>query len=268
MRGFAVLGEAYEKDVSERHPVLSRIWGLDKTIQPYIRDILVFNGIECGKIDIPLGFKRNKLKKACKIGTKKYGHVVSRCFDVNFNPFFYHSCLARAFDFYTVSLGCDLRLNEVVIADASSYEGRNMFRLLLPIARRIILVTNRKNELFEEVEYAMTYFGTSVALIEDPIKACKNADAVILASDCSEHQCIANLDRPMLFLKYMSIPITKYWFNDVDISFNKYKNLDVAFAQGYMEVTGKRILWLNAEKEGFAINNIKKGNNIVINRYQ
>ncbi|EYE87952.1 hypothetical protein Q428_10650 [Fervidicella metallireducens AeB] len=266
MRGFAVLGEAYEEDVSKKYPVLSRIWGLDKTIQPYVRDVLMFNGIQCGKIEIPSGFQRNKLKRACKIGTKRYGHVVSRRFDINFNPFFYHSCLARAFDFYTVSLGCDLRLHEVVIADASSYEGRNMFRLLLPIARRIILVTNRKKELIEEVEYAITYFGTSVALIEDPINACKNADAVILASECPEHQYIANLDRPMLFLKHTNTPITKYWFNEVDISFNKYKNLDVDFAQGYMEVSGKRILWLNAEKEGFAINNIKRGNNIVINR--
>jgi hypothetical protein len=169
-------------------------------------------------------------------------------------------------DFFTVSLGCDLRLNEVVIADAASYEGRNAFRLLLPIARRILLVTDRKKELMEEVDYGMMRFGTSVGVVEDAVKAAERADIVVIASDNQYHKYLAELNRPMLFFRYNTPPTTKLWFDDISVSYRGKGDMDSLYAQGYIDVINKKPFWESAEKEGFSIKSIKKRNMKILER--
>ena len=266
MRGFAILSRAYEENVKERYPFIGRIWGTNRLIMPYKNDEYEFDNILGGNISIPLGFENMKVKTAQKIGAKKYGHVVSRDFNIRYNPFFYHSGLIRALDFFTVSLGCDVRLNEVVIADAATYEGRNAFRLLLPIARRILLVTDRKKELIEEVDYAMMRYGTSVGVIEDAVKAAERADIVVIASDNKYHKYLAELNRPMLYFRYNTPPITKWWFDDISISYKGKGDMDSLYAQGYLDVLNREPLWNSAEKEGFSIKSIKKRNMKILER--
>lgn len=266
MKGFAVLNTADDKEIKDKHPVMGRIWGADKLILPYKEREYEFNRIKGARYNVPLGFQRSKLKRAYKVGVRDYGYVVSKDFNINYNPFFHHSCLVRALDFLTIRLGCDLRLNEVVIADAASYEGRNIFRLLLPVARRIILVTNNKEELVEEVNYAMMRYGTSVALIEDPVKASERADAVIMVSDRDEHKYISSLDRPMLFLRSKTTPTSRWWFNDIDISFSRDEEFETIYAQGYLDIYNKKTLWQVAEDEGFRIKNIKREGKKILER--
>lgn len=266
MKGFAVLNMALENDIKTRHPIISRIWGVDKLILPYREREYNFNRILGAKINVPSGLQRGKIKRACKIGERNYGYVVSKDFNINYNPFFHHSCLIRALDFLTVGLGCDLRLNEVVIADAASYEGRNAFRLLLPIARRIVLVTSKKEELRDEVNYAIMQYGTSVALVEDPVKASERADIVVMVSDDENHKYIANLDRPMLYFRSRTTPASRWWFNDVDISFNRNGELSTVYAQGYLDVSNKKTIWSLAERDGFEISSIRRDDTRIIQR--
>jgi hypothetical protein len=266
VKGFAILSRAYEEDVKERYPFIGRLWGTNRLIMPYKNDEYEFDNILGGNISVPPGFENMKIKTAQKACARKYGHVVSRDFNIRYNPFFYHSGLIRALDFLTVSLGCDVRLNEVVIADAATYEGRNAFRLLLPIARRILLVTDRKKELIEEVDYAMMRYGTSVAVIEDPVKAAERADIVVIASDNQYHKYLTELNRPMLFFRYATPPITKWWFNDISISYKGEGDMDSLYAQGYIDVINREPLWNSAEKEGFSIKSIKKRNMKILER--
>jgi hypothetical protein len=258
MNGFAVISKADEEDVRNRFPLSSKLWGVDKFLQPFKDRYIKFGEMECVDIKIPPGFEKGKVNRANNMGLRKYGCVVSRDYSINYNPFFYHSCLVRALDFFTVGLGCDLRLSEVVIADASTFEGKNIFRLLLPFARRIVLVTENKNDIIEEADYAMIRYGTSVAVIEDPVKAVERADAVVLSSQNIYHKCLLEKERPMLYIKFLQSPHTKWWFNDVDISYNKQEELETIYAQGYVDRHKMEPLWSSAEKEGFRIKNIKK----------
>lgn len=266
MNSFAILSRAYEEDIKGRHPFLGRMWGTNRLIMPYKNDEFTFDNILGSNIYVPSGFEKIKVKAAHKIGTKKYGYVVSRDFNIRYNPFFYHSGLIRALDFLTVSLGCDVRLNEVVIADAATYEGRNAFRLLLPIARRILLVTDRKKELIEEVEYAMLRYGTSVGVIEDAVKAAERADIVVIASDNKYHKYLAELDRPMLYFRCITPPTTRWWFDDISVSYKGNGDMDSLYAQGYIDVIKREPLWNYAEKEGFSIKSIKKRNMKILER--
>ncbi len=266
MRGFAILSRAYEENIKERYPFIGRIWGTNRLIMPYKNDEYEFDSIIGGNISVPLGFENMKVKTAQRIGAKKYGYVVSRDFNIRYNPFFYHSGLIRALDFFTVSLGCDVRLNEVVIADAATYEGRNAFRLLLPIARRILLVTDKKKELIEEVDYAMMRYGTSVGVIEDAVKAAERADVVVIASDNKYHKYLVELNRPMLYFRYTTTPITNWWFDDISISYKGRGDMDSLYAQGYIDVINREPLWNSAEKEGFSIKSIKKRNMKILER--
>ncbi|MCX7885479.1 MAG: hypothetical protein N2448_10730 [Caloramator sp.] len=265
MNSFAVIERAKNGEIIEKYPSFSRISFVNKLIQPYKSEDIFFNDILGVNIKIPEGFEKFKIKMAYNTAIRKYNRVFSKDYDINFNTFFYHSCLIRALDYYTISLGCDLRLNEVVIADAATNEARDAFFLLLPIARRIILLTEKKKELLFNVEYAISKYGTSVAVIEDPIKAAERADVIVLSSNNDNHRYIAELRRPMLILKYVSPPKHSYWFNDVDIGFED-KKMDIIFAQGYVELKQNKIIWSSAENEGFRIKNIKRYDNILIER--
>ncbi|TDT50322.1 hypothetical protein [Fonticella tunisiensis] len=266
MKGFAVINTAHEEDVKRKFPFAGKLWGIDRFIGPYKEEDMEFNNCIGTEIKIPYGFEKSKVKRAYKIGMKMYGYVVSKEYNINYNPFFHHSCLIRALDFLTVSLGCDLRLGEVVIADASTYEGRNSFRLLLPFARRIILVTDNKKEIMEEAEHAMINYGTSVAVLEDPVKASERADAVVIASDKPHHKYIVDMNRPMLFFRFFKKPEGRWWFDNVTINFKDYYNLSSIHAQGYVDINNKRPFWISAEKDGFRIQNIRKENIIIMNR--
>lgn len=266
MNGFAILSRAYEEDIKERHPFIGGFWGTNKLIMPYKKHEYMFDNILGENICIPSGFEKMKVKTAQRKATKKYGYVVSRDFNIRYNPFFYHSGLIRALDFLAISLGCDVRLNEVVIADAATYEGRNAFRLLLPVARRILLVTDRKKELIEEVDYAMMRYGTSVGVIEDAVKAAERADIVVIASDNQYHKYLVELNRPMLYFRCTSPPITKWWFDDISISYKGRGDMDSLYAQGYIDVVNREPLWNSAEKEGFSIKSIKKRNMKILER--
>lgn len=266
MKGFAILSRANDKDLKDKHPFISKIWGTNRLIMPYKSVEYEFDNILGSNISIPSGFENMKIKAAQRTGVKKYGYVLSRDFNIRYNPFFYHSGLIRALDFLTVSLGCDIRLNEVVIADAATYEGRNAFRLLLPIARRILLVTDRKKDLSEEVDYAMMRYGTSVGVIEDVVKAAERADIVVIASDNQYHKYLTDLNRPMLIFRCSNPPGAKWWFDDIGISYKGKGDMDSLYAQGYIDVINREPLWKNAEKEGFSIKSIKKRNMNILER--
>lgn len=184
--------------------------------------------------------------------------ILSSDYSINLNQLFRISYLIRALDFYTISLGCDLRLNEVVIADAASPEGKNAFKLLLPIARRIILITDRRDEIKDMVDYGIMKYGTSAAVLEDPIKASERADAVVISSDNPEHSCLIEVERPILYLKFIKYPFGRLWFDNITVSFNGHCQLEPSFAQGYVDVAGKKSLWRCAESEGFQIKGLTK----------
>ncbi|SKB00599.1 hypothetical protein SAMN05443428_1459 [Caloramator quimbayensis] len=265
MNSFAVIERAKNDEIIEKYPSFSRIGFVNKLIQPYKSEEMLFNNILGVNIKIPEGFEKLKIKRAYNTAVRKYNRVFSREYDIDFNKFFYHSCLIRALDFYTISLGCDIRLNEVVIADAATPEGKDAFFLLLPIARRIVLLTEKKKELLFNVEYAISKYGTSAAIIEDPVKAAERADIIILSSKNDNYRYIAELKRPMLILEYIVPPKHSYWFNDVDIAFDD-KKMDIIFAQGYVELKQKKIIWSSAEDDGFKIKNIKRYDDILIER--
>lgn len=266
MIGFAVLSKARDEDVFKKHPVAGKMSGIKSLLPPFEEEEYNFNGMIGSNIAIPRGFERIKIKSSTIKGTKKYGHVLSKDYKINFNPFFYHSCLIRALDFYTISMGCDLRISEVVIADAASYEGRNAFRLLLPLAKRILLVTDRKEELLQEVDYAIIKYGTSVGIIENAEKAVERADIIVLSSDNEKHRCLIRVERPMLYFRFIDVPKTELWFNKISISFDKKGEYDPIFAQGYVDVTGRQPVWRFAEAGGFRIKDIKKDNIKIMER--
>lgn len=258
MEGFAVLSRAKQCEIEERYPLASRIYGMNRILQPFKEQEVNFKGVLGAKISVPPGFEAGKVNRAYRASMRRYGYVLSEDYDINYNPYFHHSCLIRALDFFTVSQGCDLRLSEVVIADAASFEGRNAFRLLVPFARRIILVSDKKSELLEEADYAMNRYGSSVAVVEDPVRAAERADALVISSDSDNHRYLLNIKRPMLYFKYITPPSNDLWFNKVDISYKGSGIINTIFAQGYLNVYNKKPLWRNAETEGFVIRNIRK----------
>lgn len=266
MEGFAVLKKVERERLKTRYPVMGRIIGIRNLVGPYEEEAYDFNGITGCSIGIPEGFEKAKRWRGERIGTRTYGYVLSRDYSINFNQLFYVSCLVRALDLYTISLGCDLRLNEVVIADAASPEGKNAFKLLLPIARRIILITDRPDKVKDMVDYGIMKYGTSAAVLEDPIKASERADAVIIASDNPKHSCLLEVERPILYLKFMYYPSGKLWFDDITVSFNGQGKLEPLFAQGYVDVLGRKPLWRYAESGGFRIKELTKQGDIIMQK--
>jgi hypothetical protein len=118
----------------------------------------------------------------------------------------------------------------------------------------------------EEVDYAMLRFGTSVAVIEDAVKAAERADIIVMASDNVNHKYLAEIDRPTLYFKFLKEPLTKWWFDSVSISFRKQGDFDCLYAQGYLDVAHKNLLWKSAENEGFNIRSIKRRDLNIIER--
>lgn len=126
-------------------------------------------------------------------------------------------------------------------------------------------MTEKKEEVINYIEYAALNYGTSVAVIEDPVKAAERADVIILSSDKAQHNYLADITKPMLLYRFIYSPKTPFWFNDVDIAFKDVK-FDIDFVQGYVEIKNKEAKWNSAEKEGFYIKSIKQGEKILIER--
>jgi hypothetical protein len=266
LRGFAILKRCSSEEIKQKLSFAAKIPMMSRLHLPYKDKELVFGDVVGCKINITHGFEKVKVKRAYNMGIKDYGHVISKEFNINYSPFFHHSCLIRALDFLTVKIGCDLRLSEVVIADASTIEGRNAFRLLLPLARRIILVTNKKKDLIDEADYAMQKYGTSVAVIEDPVKASDRADVLVIASSNPDHKYFVEIDRPTLYFNFLKLPSTKWWFDDVGISYKHGEEIETSFAQGYLDLFSKVPIWSSAEMNGFNIINLKKGKSNLLER--
>lgn len=255
MKGFAVLSKAKEVFETGNH-LTGCFHGL---ILPDTKCKKYLGAVNSTDISITPGFEKIKVKRAISFGIKNYGYVISRDFNINYNPFFNSSCLIRAFDFFSMKLGCDLRSCEILIADAASNEGKNAFWILAPFAKRIILVTSKKNEVLKEADFARAKYGTLSAVVEDPVKASAAADAIILASEDASHKYIAGLKKPMLYYKFYKRPDGDLWFDNVDISFNGKDEMNTIYAQAYIDINKKRPSWYNAENEGFTIKNIKQG---------
>lgn len=266
MKGFAVISRAQKDEVQDRFPVLSKMLGANKIIPPFKQKEIYFDRFIGCKIDITDGFEKAKIRRAYKNGIREFGFVLSKDFGINYNVSFHHSCLVRALDFFTISIGCDLRFNEVIIADASTPEGRSFFKFLVPISRRILLVTNNKHALEEEVDYAISRFGTSVAVIEDPIKASQSADVIVLSSSNPDHKHLAELNRPMLYHSFLKAPSGKLWFNNVGITYKDGEETEPIYGQGYLDIIKKDPTWYNAEREGFMIKTIKKNDTNIIEK--
>jgi hypothetical protein len=266
MRGFAVISRAQKDEVQDKTSVLNKILGIKEIILPYKEKEIFFDELVACKISVTEGLEKAKIRRAYKTGLNKYGLVLSKDFEINNDSLFHHSCLVRALDFFTISLGCDLRFNEVVIADASTPEGRNFFKLLLPISRRILLVTNNKGTLAREVDYAISKYGTSVAVVEDPIKASESADVIVMASSNPDHKYLAELNRPMLFYSFLKAPTSKLWFNDISIAYKNGEEIESIYGQGYLRAIKKDPIWYHAENNGFIIKTIKKDNISLIER--
>jgi hypothetical protein len=266
MNGFAVISKADVKDVAEKTSTAEWASGIKNLFQPYKSNEYMFNDARAGSIVITPKFEKSKVKRAYNIGIRDYGYVLSKDYGFNYNPFFYHSCVIRALDFLTVSLGCDLRLSEIAIADAATLEGKNCFRLLLPIARRIILVTDNRKELQDEVDYAISQFGTSAAVVQDPVKASERADVIIISSDKPHHKYLVEIDKPTLFIRYPLIPKTRWWFDNVGIEFGKNRELTPMYAQGYVDINKRYPIWKNAESDGFRISSLKKNMGNLVER--
>ena len=255
LKGFAVLSKA--KYIYENGKYLTGCFhGL---IVPDSKSEISLGAVKSTDVSITPGFEKIKVKRAINFGIKNYGYVISRDFNINYNPFFNSSCLIRAFDFFSMKLGCDLRSCEILIADAASNEGKNAFWILAPFAKRIILVTSKKNEILKEVDFARAKYGTLSAVVEDPVKASAAADAIILASEDASHKYIAGLKKPMLYYKFYKRPDGDLWFDNVDISYNGKDEMNTIYAQAYIDINKKRPSWYNAENEGFTIKNIKQG---------
>lgn len=264
MKGFAVIRRLNRDDLIDRHPLLGRVWGIDKLIMKHSDRKYLFNETIGETIDISSGFENSKVKMACKRSIRKYGYSLSRDYGINYNAFFHHSALIRGLDIMTVRLGCDLRLSEVVIADASTAKGINCFRLLAPFARRIVLVTEDKSKVEDEVDYAMINYGISVAVVKDPIKAGEHADVFVLSSIGLGYEYFTIRNRPTLFLDNIDEQGNNLSFNEVEVQYNNQETIDSIYAQGYLDVNRIRAAWVNAEKEGFRIKNIKRGDNILM----
>lgn len=253
MKGFAVIKKfKAAKEASKKLTGFSNSSFLNFMAVPHFGKDIAINGIYGNDITVAGAFQKIKVKYAMHQGTGRYGYVLSKDYGINYNPYFYYSCMVRGFDFLTVSLGCDMRFNEVVIADASTFEGKIFFRLMLPFTRRIILVTDNKLQIQEEVDYAIAAYGVSAAVVEDPVKASEKADAAIITSDKEYHRYIIERDIPVLFNKFMYKPKSKNCFNDVRLSFKDYE-VDTEYAQGYVDVMRKRPHFMYAEKDGFNI---------------
>lgn len=266
MNGFAVIKKLKKDETSKKLTSLADVPFLNFMVMPHFGQDIALNEISGNDITVAGGLEKSKVRLAVHQGIKRYGYVLSKDYGINYNPYFYHSCLIRGFDFLTVSLGCDMRVSEVVIADAATLAGRNFFRLLLPFARRIILVTDRKSELEEEVNYAIQMYGISAAVVSDPVKASESADAAIIASDKEYHKYIIEKNIPILFNKFMYKPKSEYCFNNVYLSFKHYDMLDTQYAQGYIDVMRKRPHFIYAEKDGFSIKKLTMGSRDVLVR--
>lgn len=260
MNKILVLNRASLEDINILHPYLSRIVGVNKLLLPYKEREYKLKDVTAEIVKMPDGLENIKLN----IAIKRFGKesiVLSKDLGINVDLQFIISCLVRALDIFAVRHGCDLRLNEVLIADAENVLGKICFRYLLNFSRRIILLANKRENLFEEMEYALKNYGTSVAIIEDPIKAVSLCQTMIITN--KDYEFLIDPKKPTLLLN-RTIHGSGLCFDDVDITLNEKDFFDNILAQGFLEMKGYKRIWKNAEKEGFKIAKLKLQNNIIM----
>ena len=259
MDGFAVISREEHQAANGMHRLLRSIIP-PEAVKGSVGDI----GYTC--IKVPEYLERRKLRQAMSMANKITRVVVSKDYNVNYSRLCYYSMLIRALDFYCISLGCDLRLHEVVIGDAATGEGVAAFKLLCPIARRILLVTDNKKRLEGIAEKAMIDYGISAAVIENPIKAAERSDAIILASDNDRYSHLLIKDRPTLIMRFPRLPISGKWFDTAGLGFMGKEGTEEVAVQGYLSYLKKDRIWQAAEKEGFTIDAIMQQGRIILNR--
>ncbi len=260
MQGFAVISKEKYTEGKRKSSFLRYILP-PETIKDSIEDI------DYTWINVSEENEALKLRQAKKMAGRISKIVVSRDYNINYSKLCYYSLLIRALDYYSVSLGCDLRLGEVVIGDGATYEGMCAFKLLCPIARRILLVTKEnKGRLMDIAEKAMIEYGISAAVVEDPIKASERADAVILAADNDDYTQLLTKDRPTLLMRFPKPKQSGRWFDDVGIAYKDMGGLREEAVQGYLSCIGKDRIWNMAEREGFFVDAIMQQGKVVLKR--
>jgi len=223
--------------------------------------------VSYANINVPEEFQRHKLTQAIRMAGKISNIVVSRDYNINYSFMCYYSMLIRALDYYSISLGCDLRLSEVVIGDGATSEGMCAFHLLCPIAKRIVLVnTGNREKLMGLAEKAMMKYGISAAVVENPVKAAERADVVVLATDNPDYSQLITRDRPTLIMRFPKPPTSGRWFDGAGISFMGGEELDEAAVQGYLSYMKKELLWQMAEREGFTVDTITRQGRVILSR--
>lgn len=260
MDGFAIISRDRYLQGTEKRSFLQHIMP-PKVIRGNIGNISYTN------ISVPDKFQAHKLHKAVRKAYKISSVVVSRDYNINYSFMCYYSLLIRALDYYSISLGCDIRLSEVVIGDGATYEGICAFQLLCPIAKRIVLVnTGSREKLMGITEKAMMKYGMSAAVVENPIKAAERADVVVLASDSPEYGQLLTRDRPTLIIRYPKLPMSGRWFDGAGISFMGGEKINEAAVQGYLSYMKKELQWQMAEKEGFTLDTITQQGKVILSR--
>lgn len=260
MDGFTIISRDRYLQGTERRSLLQRIMP-PKVIKGNIGNISYTN------ISVPEEFQKHKLHQAVRKACKISSIVVSRDYNINYSFLCYYSLLIRALDYYSVSLGCDIRLSEVVIGDGATYEGMCAFRLLCPIAKRIVLVnTGNREKLMGLAEKAMMKYGISAAVVENPVKAAERADVVVLASDNLDYGQLLTIDRPTLIIRFPKFPMSGRWFDGAGISFMGGEAINEAAVQGYLSYMKKELQWQMAEKEGFTLDTITQQGKVILSR--
>lgn len=223
---------------------------------PYVKSRYYFSYVQSDNINIPSKLEKIKLKSLLK--SNKYKFYFSRDFNLNINRKFELNMLSRAFDIFTIKNGCDIRLNEVVITDAAKDEALEIFILLAPSARRIILHTENKEKVFPYVEWAYLNYGISTALISDINSSLDRADAIIVVGNSQYVKDVIKTRRPTMIINSTLLPKHNLWFRDVKLKHQENYDLDILYAQGYLMCIDKKMSFFNAEDEGFYIGKFLK----------
>ncbi|KRQ86664.1 hypothetical protein ABG79_01411 [Caloramator mitchellensis] len=254
MKNVLVIERVGEKDLAKSNNILHKL------LLPFKENNFKLKNVEAALVKIPEGLERIKLSLIVNFN-KRNNIVLSRDYDINFDIKFYSTYLIRALDIFTVKLKCDLRLNEILIADADNLIGKLCFYNLLPFARRIVLLTNNKNNLEKEAEFAYYKYGTSVAVVEDIVYTEKICDAMIITDE--KYIGLLKSKKPALSLCRINEHYD-YCFEDVDITLNYEEFFKPIFALGYLNVYDYEKNWQMAEKEGFRIVRFISNGNTVL----
>lgn len=260
MNKILVLNKASLEEINIVHPYFSKIIVINKLLLPYKEREYKLKDVKAEIVKIPDGLENIKLN----IAIKRFGKesiVLSKDLGINIDSNFIISCLIRALDIFTIKHGCDLRLNEVLIADAENILGKICFRYLLNFARRIILLADKRENLIKDMEFALKNYGISVAVIEDPIKAASLCKAMIITD--KRYEILIDPKKPTLLLN-KTICHNGLCFDDVDITLDEKNFYDSILAQGFLEMKGYERIWKNAEEEGFKISKFKLQNNLIM----